>query len=143
MSKAKTIAVAIVCVLGSALVTITFALFHGYFDHGKFEVTKVEWSSSGQLAIVARRSDHEALGGDAYFVLIGDHLFSPTELRREYYSHAVIFSTSRDCLALRWEGSHKLVVTCGGSSIEPGSINVQQRESGQVAISYVNIPDIR
>jgi hypothetical protein len=129
--------------LGAAVVAIVFALFRGYFDHGKFEVTKMEWSSSGQLAIVARRSDHEALSGDAYFVLIGDHLFSPTELRRENYSHAVIFSTSRDCLTLRWEDSDNLVVTCGDSSIEPGSINVQQRRSGQVAISYVNIPNIR
>jgi hypothetical protein len=53
-----------------------YALFHGYFDHGQFEIKQFQWSSTGQVAMLAERSDHEALGGLEYYVLIGNHLFT-------------------------------------------------------------------
>src|ERR1700756_787416 len=69
-----------------------YALFHGYFDHGLFEIKQVEWSSSTprRVAVVAERSDHEALGGLEFFVLINDHVPSPTELRFANHSDHVI-----------------------------------------------------
>jgi hypothetical protein len=39
-----------------------YRLFHGYFDHGLFEVKQAQWSPSKRVAIVAERSDHDALG---------------------------------------------------------------------------------
>ena len=54
-------ALKVLCASGIAFVAAAFALFRGYFDHGLFEVKQTDWSSSGKVAIVAERSDHQAL----------------------------------------------------------------------------------
>ena len=66
-----------------------YALFHGYFDHGQFEIKQFQWSSANQVAMLAERSDNQALGGLDYYVLVGNHLFTPDELRHAYHSDAV------------------------------------------------------
>jgi hypothetical protein len=91
---------------------------------------------------VAKRSDHQALSGDQYFVLIGDRSFSTRELRHAYHSNAVIFRADGDCLKVHWEDSHNLVVTCHDGSIESTHIAVQQRRTGDVTVSYQDIPDL-
>jgi hypothetical protein len=139
MTKSKSLIV-VLFVLCAALMMCVWALFHGYFDRGQFEIRDSQQSSSKKLAMLARRSDHEALNGDVYFVLIGDHLLSPTELRRSYHGHEAVFATNRDCLNLHWEDSSKLVVSCIGPPITSGQIDVQQRQIGDIAISYINIP---
>jgi hypothetical protein len=141
MARTKRIA-ATVCTLVAVLVAGSYLLFHGYFDPGKFEIKTVQWSASKKVAVVARRSDNQALNGDEYFVLIGDHLFSETELRHALHSDKPVFSADRDCLTLRWNDPHDLVITCDDKSITPADINLQQHRSGEVAISYVNIPNI-
>jgi len=141
MTRTKIIA-ATVCTLVAALLAGGYLLFHGYFDTGTFEIKNAQWSSPKQVAVVGKRSDREATNGDQYFVLIGDHLFSPRELRHAYYGHDVIFRANSDCLTLRWIDPHNIVVTCVDHSIEPGAIAVQQHRSGEVAISYINIPNI-
>jgi hypothetical protein len=119
-----------------ALGVAVYALFHGYFDHGQFEIKQAQWSSSGHVAMLAERSDQQALGGLTFFVLIGNHLFSTAELRL-----ARIFAAASDCINLRWENPNKLVISCQGSSpIDPGLIDVQKLQSGNIAISYENIP---
>jgi hypothetical protein len=81
--------------------------------------------------MLAERSDKEALGGLTYFELIGDHVFSPVELRHAYHSDARVFAATATCLTLHWEGPSKLIVECNGSHLDQ-----------QVAISYVGIsPD--
>ena len=117
-----------------------YALFHGYFDHGQFEIKQFQWSSTNQVAMVAERSDREALGGLEDYVLIGNHLFTPAELRHAYYSNAVIFNASSDCLTLQWNGQNKLTIRCNGSTIDRDHINAQRQQIGDVAISYENIP---
>jgi hypothetical protein len=125
------------------VLTVTvYALFHGYFDPGSFEIDQTEWSPSRQVAIVAKRSDHQALSGDQYFVLIGDHLFSARELRHACYSRVVIFRADSSCLTVRWKDSHNLVVTCNGEAIEADHIAVQQHRSADVTVSYQDIPDL-
>jgi len=141
MNKTKKLAVGAICALGVALVLIVFALFHGYFDRGKFEVKEANWSSSGRVAMIAKRSDHEALSGDVFFVLIGDHMFSPTALRSAYYENRVIFAADADCLSVRWSNPHNLAVMCSDGSIDPRHIGVRKRQNGDVAITYVNVPD--
>lgn len=117
-----------------------YALFHGYFDHGQFEVRRSLRSSTNQVAMVAERSDHEALGGLAYYVLIGSHVFSPAELRHAYYSNAVVFSAlSDDCLTLRWDSPDKLTIKCDGSIVDRSHVNAQRQQSGNITISYENI----
>jgi hypothetical protein len=132
----------ILCTLLVVLTVTVYALFHGYFDRGQFEIEQTEWSPSRQVAIVAKRSDHQALSGDQYFVLIGDHLLSARELRLAYHSNAVIFGADSDCLKVHWEDSHNLALTCHDGSIESTHIAVQQRQRGNVTVSYQDIPDL-
>jgi hypothetical protein len=140
MRKSTRIVVFIICAVAVLLGAAGSALFHGYFDPGLFEIKQVQWSPSKQVAIVAERSDQHAMSSYVYFVVIGDHVFSPSELRHAYHSDAVVFAAGSDCLALRWNGSNKLVVTCQGSPLDADHIDAQKRQSGRVAVSYENIP---
>jgi hypothetical protein len=134
-------------VVFASLITIMlvfgiYGLFRGYFDGGTFEITQVQWSPSKQVAIVAERSDKQALGGLTYFVVIDNHVLSPHELKLAYHSDAVVFDAMTACLNLHWESPSRLVVGCKGSYIDQEYINVEKWQSGEVAISYVNIsPD--
>jgi hypothetical protein len=140
MKKITKFATFAVCAVVAGLTIAVYALFHGYFDRGQFEVEQKEWSSSGQLAVLVKRTDQEALGGLVYFVLIGDHLFSSAELRHAYHSDAVVFAAASSCLTLHWEGPKQLVVACNDSSTRPDDINAQKWQSGGIVISYKNIP---
>src|SRR5438046_4179378 len=95
-----------------------YALFHGYFDDGQFEIKKFQWSSANQVAMLVERSDHHALGGLDYYVLVGNHLFTPDELRHAYHSDAVVFSALSNDLTLRWDGPNRLIIECNGSYLE-------------------------
>jgi hypothetical protein len=117
-----------------------YALFHGYFDHGQFEIKRFQWYSADQVAMVAERSDQEALGGLDYFVLTGNHLFTPAELQHAYYSNAVVFSAlTDDCLTIKWEGPNRLIIGCNGSTVDRNHINAQRQQIGDISIAYENI----
>lgn len=105
-----------------------YALFHGYFDHGKFEIKQFQWSSANRVAMLAERSDNEALGGLEYYVLVGDHLFTPAELRHAYYSDAVIFNAESNYLTLRWDGPNRLTIGCSSTTLDRGHINSQKQK---------------
>jgi hypothetical protein len=140
MTKIARVVAFVICVLVAGAAVAAYALFHGYFDRGQFGVVQTQWSSSKQVAVVAKRSDQEALDSYTYFVLIGDHLFSPAELRLAYHSNAVVFAAASSCLTLHWEDPNKLVVACNNSSLTPDHIDVQKQHSGEIAIAYANIP---
>jgi hypothetical protein len=133
----------LVLVAGIVLITgvgAIYALFHGYFDYGKFEIRRFQWSSAGQAAMVAERSDDEALGGLDYYVLVGTHVFNPKELRHAYYSDAVVFSAlCDDCIRLTWASANKLTISCKGSTIDSDHINSQKKQIDNIAISYEKI----
>lgn len=137
----KRLFVGITCALGVALVAIACGLFRGHFDHGQFEVKETSRSSSARFAIVAKRSDHEAMSGDQYFVLLGDHVFSPDELRSAYYGRHLVFASDTSCLSVHWSDPNNLTVMCREGSIDPSHIAVQLRQADDVVIKYVNIPD--
>lgn len=139
MRRTTIVAVLITCVALTALVLVIHMWFHGYFDPGKFEIKQVQWSSSKQVAILAERSDQEAMSSYTYFVIIGNHLFTPAELRQAYHSNARVFAAASSCLTLHWESPDRLVVACNGSYVDQEHIDVEKRQSGKVAISYVNI----
>jgi hypothetical protein len=124
---------------GTLFVAVVFALFHGYFDRGLFEIKQSRWSTTNRAAMVAERSDHEALGGLEYFVLLGDHVFSPSELRHAYYGNGVIFDAASPCLTLNWKSATQLEIACEGGSVAVDHINQQRHESGDITVSYENI----
>ena len=135
----------VISIIASAmfLVGITaYGLVHGYFDHGKFEVLTVQQSACGRLAMVARRSDHDALNGDRIFVLLGDHLYSSAELKHALYRKSEIFSTDRACLTLKWPRPDRLEITCTGEFLASEDINWKQHQDGKVTITYFNIADV-
>jgi hypothetical protein len=142
MSSAKKAGVGVASALGIALIVATFAFSCGHFDNGLFEVKQTDWSQSGQVAMLAERSDHQALRSDEYFVLIGDHVFSPTELRDAFYGRREVFSAAGDCLSVRWSAARNLTVSCRDGSLDASHINLQRRRTRDVTITYVNIPDI-
>ncbi|PYT95180.1 MAG: hypothetical protein DMG36_02845 [Acidobacteria bacterium] len=122
-----------------ALALLGYGLFHGYFDHGQFDIKQMEWSPSKQVAMVVLRTDREALGGLTNFVVIGNHPFSRAELIHAYYSDAVIIAATTTCLTVYWQNASRLDVGCNGSYLERNSIDRQKRESGGITISYENI----
>lgn len=140
--RAKTKIIVVVACVGVALLVVAiYGLFHGYFDHGQFVIKRVQWSSSRQVAMLAERSDNEALGGLEYYVLIGNHLFTPAELRHAYYSNAVILHSPCDCLTLHWEGADRLTISYDGSNeLLKGFITVQRQQIDNTAILFENIP---
>jgi hypothetical protein len=117
-----------------------YGLFHGYFDHGRFEIEHSEWSPTKQVAMIAKRSDDEALSGDQIFIVVADHLLSPKELRRAYYYDRVIFRSGSDCLATNWKSSTQLVISCKNLAIDPEDITVERLQDGAVSVTYENIP---
>jgi hypothetical protein len=143
MSKLTNIAFGGTFLVGVLLVTAVYGLFHGYFDHGLFEIKQVEWSPSTprRVAVVAERSDHEAMNSDIYFVLVGDHVFSASEMRRAYHSDDVVFAAGNDCLSVRWTDPHRVTVSCRSGTIDSAHIDVRKTRDDGVAITYANIAD--
>ena len=72
-------------------------------------------------------------------MVIGNHLFSPTELRHALYSDSVVFSAASNCLSLRWDGQDRLIIRCDGSTVDMDHINRQKQQIGDIKISYENI----
>jgi hypothetical protein len=139
MRNAPKFAVIAVSLASILVATFVYAVFHGYFDRGMFEIKQIQWSPAGQAAMVAERSDEQALSGYTYFVLIGDHVFSPSELRHAYHSNAVVFAAGDSCLNLHWQGPAELVIACNRPGITRERIDVQKNQRGKVAILYENI----
>jgi hypothetical protein len=142
MNRVKKVGISVASSLGIASIVSALALSCGYFDHGLFEIKQTDQSKSGQVAMLAERSDHRALRSDQYFVLIGDHVFSPTEVRDAFYKHREVFNASSDCLGVRWSDPHNLTVSCLNGALEASQINFQRVHAGDITIAYVNIPDI-
>jgi hypothetical protein len=126
-------------VLTCTCAVLIYLLFHGYFDRGFFEVKQAVWFSPNLVAMDALRWDNEALGGYQRFVLIGDHVYTPTELRHALYSDAPVFDAAADCLNLRWESQTSLIIECKGRVIDSDHINRQTFQHGAIVISYKNI----
>jgi hypothetical protein len=118
------------------LALVVVALFRGCFDHGTFEVTSVAWANPTRAAIVARRSDHDALNSDQYFVFVDNHVPSPRELRATLYSSRPVFDTANPCVTARWRDASHLIVSCRDAVISPTEINFQGHRTGDVTVEY-------
>jgi|tagenome__1003787_1003787.scaffolds.fasta_scaffold20782387_2 hypothetical protein len=49
---------------------------------------------------------------------IGDHVFSPTEMRFAYHSDDVAFAGVDNCVSVRWIDSRNLEVRCRDRSLD-------------------------
>jgi hypothetical protein len=131
------LAIAVFTIIEVALID---ALFHGYFDRGQFEVLRSWRSPTNEVAmLVGRFNEHQFLGGLEFYVVVGNHVFTPAELRHALYSDSVIFDTGSDCLMLRWDGPNKLIIKCEGSIVTKDEINVQRQHIDGISIVYQNI----
>jgi hypothetical protein len=140
MSSFVRMGLGVVFLLGVLLAICVYALLH---DPGQFEIKEVKWSPLPlrRVALVAKRSDREAMSSDIYFVLIADHVLSAAELRKAYHSPDVVFAASSDCLHISWTDPHHLLASCRNGTIDPAHIAVRKPTGGDVAITYVNIAD--
>ena len=143
MGRTAKIIMIVSSAIALAAILAVYGLFHGDFDPGKYELLSTEWSESRQVAMIAKRSDHQALNGDQIFVLVGDHAFSSAELRHALYGPSIVFSTNRECLSTRWTDAHHLVISCKGEIITDEQINRQRLQSGAVVITYDNIVEAK
>jgi hypothetical protein len=114
--------------------------FRGNLDPGKFEVLRTAKNSENKVAIVAKRSDHQAMSGDQYFVFVADHIYSPKELRLALHGSHMIFNAADDGLDVRWTGPQELLIECKDYGITKDRINEQQFSSGAISVRYVNFP---
>lgn len=143
MSNAKKFGMSVALVLATILGAFVFAVSRGYLDSGLFEVQQTDWSPSGKVAMLAKRSDHQAMRSDEYFVLIADHIFSASEVRDAFYRNREVFNASSTCLSIRWSDPHNLTVSCHDGSLDADHINFQRPNAGDIKVTYINIPGIR
>jgi len=78
--KSKGILVGVACAVTLVATGLIFELFHGYFDHGQFEIKQVQRSSTNQVAMLAERSDHETLGGLEYYYKVSVRTWDSPEI---------------------------------------------------------------
>jgi hypothetical protein len=64
-----------IVLLSLAVVLFFFPYFRGNHDRGRFEVLRKVKNSENSIAIVAKRSDDQAMSGDQYFVFVADHVY--------------------------------------------------------------------
>ena len=139
--RRRTLIVAVASVLAVVCaVTVFFVLdFKGYLDQGTYEVLKSETSPDGKLAILTRRYDHQALNGDEYFVLIADHRYSTSELRRALHSPQPIFVADQT-FDFHWISPRELTIECHGCGITRADIDSQRFTEGAIGVRYVGFP---
>jgi hypothetical protein len=129
--------IAVLCV---AVVLFFFLDFRGNLDRGNFEVLRTVKNSDNKIAIVARRTDSEAMSSDLYFVFVGDHVYSPKELRLAVHRTHMIFRADRDGLDVRWAGPQQLIIECKNCEITKDDIDEQRFRSGNISVQYLNFP---
>ena len=123
-----------------AIGLLLFLDFRGNLDHGKFEVLRTTRNSENRFAIVAKRSDNDALSGDQYFVFVADHIYSPKELRLALHRSHMLFNADRDGIAVSWVSPHDIVIECKNCEIGKNDINEQQSHVGDISVEYINFP---
>ena len=139
MRRVSLVVIAVAALLLIGVVWV-YAVFHGVFDPGTFVVEQARWASDTQVAIVARRFDHQALSGDEYFVVVASHASSPADLKRAYYHDDIVFQAASDCLNVRWQNARELIVSCTDRSITAGEIEVERDSVRDIRVSYEDIP---
>jgi hypothetical protein len=124
--------------LGATL--LIYCLFHGFFDTGSFQILQT-LRAGKNVAMIATRTDQEALGGYEEFVLVSDHAYSSKELRHAYYYDGLLFRAGRDCLNVKWVSPKELSIECKDGTIVPEGIAVEKKQQNELTVTYVNVPE--
>jgi hypothetical protein len=132
---AKWLAIALICAIG----IWGILAWLGVLDTAPYSVTQSVVLSPDRIAMVGLRSDEAAMIGYEYFVVIGDHVYSPSELRRSF--HSSVFSTGLGSFTLEREGPNQLLIRCAANcSITKDIVEIQKFSKGDIAIRYVGFP---
>jgi hypothetical protein len=129
-----------IAVLCLAVGLFLFLDFRGCLDRGTFEVIQAAEGPGGRIATIARRYDHDSLGGNEYWVFVSDHIYSPKELRMAYYHSDKVFSADRDGFDVHWIGPNALEIDCNNCEITKDDMNEQRTSSGNVSVRYFGFP---
>jgi hypothetical protein len=131
-------------VLGSVIVSLAaiwlLLAFRGDLDSGRFEILQAESVSQTRIAMLVERSDNTALSGNAYFVVIGSHLYSAAELRKALYGSGAVFVVGRPGISLHWQNLKELVISCEDCAITKDTIQKQKWSDKGISISYHDFP---
>jgi hypothetical protein len=114
--------------------------FMGVLDSGKFENAQSQTVSQNHIAMLARRSDSTALSGDRYFVVIGSHLYTSSELKRAFYSSRPVFVAGREGLDIYSVASNVLTIECKDCGVSKDLVEKQRFSDDSIVIRYVGFP---
>jgi hypothetical protein len=114
--------------------------YHGVANSENVEVVQTLTIAPNRTAMLVRRSDHAALSGDTYFVLVGDRPYSVPELRKRLYAIPAVFKVGRGGLSIHWSSPNELVVECINCGITKDIIETRKFSQEDVAIRYVDFP---
>lgn len=114
--------------------------FLGVLDSGKFEIAQSQIISQNHIAMLARRSDNTALSGDTYFVVIGNHLYTSSELKRAFYSSRPVFVAGRSGLDIYSAAPNVLTIECKDCGITKDLVEKQRFSGDGIVIRYVGFP---
>jgi len=114
--------------------------YRGAGSSENLEIVQTEVSSARKIATLVRRSDHQALNGDTYFVFVSDREFSVLELRKKLYAFDPVFRAGRDGLSISWASPQELIIKCLDCGITRDLMEKQRFSQGNVAIRYAGFP---
>ena len=141
MKLTRRILIAIPLVVALCVAAIWIALASmGILDSGKFEIVQSQKLSSDHIAMLARRSDHTALSGDTYFVVIDSHVYTSQELKKAFYSSRPVFVAGRDGLEIHVFASNVLIIECKDCGITKDLFEKQYFSQDGIVIRYVGFP---
>lgn len=130
-------------VILAVLVGLGFLLFDGDLDSdGHYEILQTVAYSPDRVAFEIQRTDHQALNGPRYAVLIDDHTPTTIEMR-----HAIIsfwrhrsFTLADQSVSIKWAGPNVLTLTTTAVGTRPEWVLNQRHQIGDVTVRYSGHP---
>ena len=116
--------------------------YQGVANSEKLQILQIAYGAPNRVAMIVERSDHAALSGSTFFVLISDHAYPMSELRKRIYGLDPVFVAGREGLDIHWSGPNELEIECHSCGITPDIVEKQLYSKIGVAIRYVGFPKI-
>lgn len=119
---------------------ITISCYKGVSKNDEVRIVEAEVSSSRRVAMLIKRSDHAALSGNTFFVIISDRVLTIPELRSRLYALNSVFVSGLDGLSLRWSAPNELTVQCQRCEITRDIVEKQLFALNGVKVTYTGFP---
>lgn len=120
-----------------------FLLFDGDLDFGgQYTVLQRVPSAHGKTAFEIVRTDHQALSGPRYAIIVDDHEPSNFELRRALISfwQRRSFELANQKVSIVWSEPNLLILTTDAPDTSPEWLINQSHRIGDVVIQYSGRP---